>query len=142
MGMDAGTSRERLEAEGWKPRELGGFMGAAGPLWTRREAQGWRYGLLVEARHLNPAGAMHGGALVTLFDHVVSTVAWEACGRQACVTLQLDSQFLAAVKVGQFVEAGASVEHRTRGLMFMRGQLSAGGQTVLSGQAILKVMSG
>ena len=140
--MQTVVTREQLEAEGWKRRDLGGFIGAAGPLWTRREAQGWRYGLLVEDRHLNPAGVMHGGALTTLLDHVVSTVAWEACERRPCVTLQLDSQFLAAVKAGQFIEASASVKHRTRGLIFMQGQVSADGQAVLSGQAILKVMAG
>lgn len=140
--MQTGLTREQLEADGWKPRELAGFMGTAGPLWTRREAQGWRYGLLVGEQHLNPAGVMHGGALATLFDHVVSTVAWEACDRKPCVTVQLDSQFLAAVQVGQFVEGSARVQHRTRGLIFMQGQVSAAGQAVLSGQAILKVMGG
>lgn len=141
--MDTDSTRERLAAEGWKPRALGGYIGAAGPLWTRRDEQGWRYGLLVDERHLNPAGVMHGGALTTLLDHVVSTVAWEACERKPCVTLQLDSQFLAAVKAGQFIEASASVRYRTRGLVFMQGQVvSADGQSVLSGQAILKVMSG
>lgn len=117
-----------------------GFMGIAGPLWTRRDAASWRYGLLVDERHLNPAGVMHGGALSTLLDHVVSTVAWEACERQACVTLQLDSQFLSAVKAGQFIEAIAIVEHRTAGLIFMRGRVEAEGAAVMVGQAVLKVL--
>jgi uncharacterized protein (TIGR00369 family) len=132
---------ERLAAEGWKARELEGFIGIAGPLWTRRGDSGWRYGLLVEDRHLNPAGVMHGGALCTLLDHVISTVAWEACDRAPCVTLQLDSQFLAAVKAGQFIEASAAVEHRTRGMVFMRGRVEADGVAVLVGQAILRIVS-
>lgn len=138
--MNGASMRERLAAEGWKARELAGFIGTAGPLWTRRVDSGWRYGLLVEARHLNPAGVMHGGALCTLLDHVISTVAWEACDRTPCVTLQLDSQFLAAVKAGQFIEASATIEHRTKGMVFMRGRVQADGVAVLVGQAILKLV--
>lgn len=129
-----------LVSNGWKRRELGGFMGVAGPLWTRRDGATWRYGMLIDERHLNPAGVMHGGALSTLLDHVISTVAWEACNRQACVTVQLDSQFLSAVKAGQFIEAIAAVEHLTAAMVFMRGRLEADGATVMLGQAILKVV--
>jgi uncharacterized protein (TIGR00369 family) len=138
--MNHSMDMQRLQADGWKARELKGFMGIAGPLWTRRGAQGWCYGLLVDERHLNPVGVVHGGALCTLLDHVMSTVAWEACERKPCVTLQLDSQFLAAARAGQFIEASAVVEHRTAGTVFMRGRLEADGAAVMVGQAILKIV--
>ena len=140
MNHSTGISEERLQSQGWKRRDLAGFIGTAGPLLTRRDDSGWRYGLLVEDRHLNPAGVMHGGALCTLLDHVISTAAWEACDRTPCVTLQLDSQFLAAVKAGQFIEASATLEHRSTGMVFMRGRVEADGVAVLVGQAILKIV--
>ena len=31
--------------DGWKPRTLPGFAGLVGPLWTRKEDDGWAYGL-------------------------------------------------------------------------------------------------
>jgi uncharacterized protein (TIGR00369 family) len=130
----------RLQAANWKPRLLPGFMGTAGPLWTQREGEGWAYGLLVQAGHLNPAGVAHGGALLTLLDHAISTVAWQASGRLPCMTLQLDTHFLAPVRQGMFVEARASVSHRSHKLVFMRGQLVTGGQPVLDAQAIMKVV--
>ncbi|MBL0917578.1 MAG: PaaI family thioesterase [Hydrogenophaga sp.] len=141
MSHSTGTSEELLPLQGWKRRDLAGFIGTTGPLWTRRDDSGWRYGLLVEERHLNPAGVMHGGALCTLLDHVISTVAWEACDRTPCVTLQLDSQFLAAVKAGQFIEASATLEHRTKGMVFMRGRVEVDGAAVMVGQAILKIVN-
>jgi uncharacterized protein (TIGR00369 family) len=131
---------QRLVADGWKQRSLPGFIGAAGPLWTRREGDGWAYGLLPTAAHLNPADVVHGGALVTLVDHAISTVAWEASGRTACVTLQLDTHFIAAVREGQFIEARARVERRTRSLLFMRGGVTLEGEPVLGAQAIMKVV--
>jgi uncharacterized protein (TIGR00369 family) len=131
----------RLQAEGWKARDLPGFMGTAGPLWTRREGDGWAYGLLAEAKHLNPHGVVHGGALLALLDHAISTVAWEASARAPCVTIQLDTLFLAAVREGQFAEARASLSHRTGSLVFMRGDVMVGGTPVLGAQAILKAVS-
>lgn len=129
-----------LAAQGWRPRDLPGFIGAAGPLWTRREAQGWAYGLAIGAQHLNPAGVAHGGALVTLIDHTLSTVAWEANQRQPCLSLQLDTQFLAAVHPGQFALAQAHILRQTASLLFMQGQITVNGQPVLTAQALLKRM--
>jgi uncharacterized protein (TIGR00369 family) len=140
--MNPDDTRQRLASMGWRMRDLPGFIGQAGPLWTRREDAGWVYGLLCEARHLNPAARAHGGALVTLLDHAISTVAWEASDRAACVTLQLDTQFQGAVREGQFAQARAQVTHRTGGLIFLRGQVHADEQPVLVAQAILKVLPG
>lgn len=128
------------EASGWKQRSLPGFVGTAGPLWTRREGEGWAYGFQMEPAHLNPAGVVHGGALLTLVDHAISTVAWEASGRVPCVTLQLDSQFLTAVRQGQFVEARAQVAHRTHQMLFLQGSVAVDGQKVLLAQAIVKLV--
>ncbi len=128
------------EASGWKLRSLPGFVGRAGPLWTRREGEGWAYGIQMESAHLNPAGIAHGGALLTLVDHAISTVAWEASGRVPCVTLQLDSQFLTAVRQGQFAQARASVVHRTHQMFFLQGSVAVDGQRVLLAQAIVKAV--
>jgi uncharacterized protein (TIGR00369 family) len=125
---------------GWKARSLAGFIQHAGPLWARREGHGWAYGFAVGQQHLNPAGAAHGGALMTLMDHALSTVAWEACGRSPCVTLQLDSHFVSPVRPGQFVEARAQAMERTGSLVFMRGELRVGEGLVLTAQALMKAM--
>ena len=125
-------------SQGWKPHELPGFMGLAGPLWTRREDDGWAYGLQVQRQHLNPAGVLHGGALLTLVDHALSTVAWQSLQRQPCLTLQLDSQFLASVAEGGFVVVRARVTQRTRSLLFLQGLATVEDTPVLQAQAIMK----
>ncbi len=116
-------------------------METAGPLWTRKEGDAWAYGVLSGAQHLNPAGVVHGGMLLTLLDHAISTVAWEASGRASCVTVQLDTHFIGAVQKGEFAEARAEVSHRTRNLIFMRGTVVVAQNLVLSSQAILKVIA-
>ena len=131
----------QLEAQHWRQRVLPGFMGVAGPLWSRREGGSWAYGLLLAHSHLNPAGVAHGGALLTLIDHVMSTVAWEASGRTPCLTLQLDTQLLAPARAGQFVEARAQVVRRTHSLLFMQGSVTLDDAPILVAQAILKASS-
>ena len=137
---ESAITPQRLEAERWKARELTGHMGHIGPLWTRKEPEGWAYGLLAEAKHLNPVGVMHGGAISTLLDHVISSVAWEACGRLPCMTLQLDTHFIGPVRAGQLAQARAQLVQRTGSLAFLRGEVTVEGRAALTAQALMKIM--
>ncbi|HSW04354.1 PaaI family thioesterase [Aquabacterium sp.] len=139
--MDAPQTHDALTAQGWKQRSLAGFAGLIGPLWTRQEEISWAYGVLATADHLNPAGLVHGGMLTTLADHALSAIAWEALGRRACVTVQLDTHFLSAGRAGQFLEARGRVVRATSSLVFMQGQVSADGVDLVSASAILKVLA-
>ena len=124
--------------DGWKQRTLPGFIGAAGPLWTKRELAGWAYGVLAEERHLNPAGIVHGGMLCTLLDHALSTIAWEANERKPCVTVAFDVQFVAPASAGDFIVARGDVVRRTSTLTFMRGVLTVDEASIATASAVLK----
>lgn len=130
---------KELVQQNWKRRDLPGFMGCAGPLWTRREGDSWAYAFLADAAHLNPAGVVHGGALLTLLDHAISSVAWEACARQPCLTLQLDTHFIGPVRAGQLAQARARLVRRTGSLAFLHGEVAVEGGAVLTAQALMKV---
>lgn len=136
--METTDLRDTLASNGWRERALPGYIGLIGPLWTRKEAPGWAYGLLVTPAHLNPAGVAHGGLLTSLLDHALSTIAWEALERRLCVTVQLDTQFLAAATAGQFVEVRAEVVQITSSLVFMQGRASIEGAVIATASAILK----
>jgi len=134
------STATELEGKGWRLRSLDGFIQTAGPLWCRKADGQWHYGLLTEERHLNAAGLVHGGVLLTLFDHALSSIAWESAARRVCVTVQLNSQLHHAVKTSSFVEARARVVRRTRDLLFLEGGLFVGDAEVLTGQTLHKVM--
>jgi acyl-coenzyme A thioesterase PaaI-like protein len=78
--------------------------------------------------------------LTTLIDHVLSTVAWEACDRMPCVTVQLDTHFMAEVRAGQFAQARANITARTSSLVFMEGLVQVDDRPVLAARAIMKVL--
>jgi len=131
---------EALQLAGWRQRSLRGFADRMGPLWTRKEEDGWAYGILATPEHLNPAGFVHGGVLCALFDHVVSAVAWEAVGRRACVTVQLNTQFLAAAREGQFLEARGRIARATNTLVFVDGTIESEKTELLRGSSVQKIV--
>lgn len=111
------------DGEGWRAVTKPGFPAGLGTLWARRDEAGWECGLGLTESHLNAAGAVHGGVLMALGDHALSLAAWEAAGRQPCVTVQFGTQFLRTASPGLFLRARGRVTRLTRHLAFMRGEL-------------------
>lgn len=137
---DAGDIEQRLLAEGWRRRPLPGLIDRIGPLWVRREDTAWAYCLLAGPEHLNPAGVVHGGLLATLVDHALSAIAWQAIGRKPCVTVQLDTQFVAAGQAGQFLQARGRVVRATGSLVFVQGGVQAEGVELITASAVMKIV--
>lgn len=127
-------------SEGWKPLRAGGFPGIAGPYLGRREGNGWIYGFTAEARHLNVGGVVHGGALVAFADETLGMTLWEAAERRPLTTVQLNTQFIAAVREGEFVTLRAELLRRTRSLLFVRGLLRVEDRTVAALDGVWKIL--
>lgn len=139
--VDAANLRvTRLYDAGWKILNAGPFLNTIGPLLSKSEAASWRYGLMTRECHLNPGGTIHGGFLQATMDHVLSLLAWEAVSRNPCVSVHTDTQFLSAVRAGEFVEAYGVETYRTDGMIFMRGTLAVDDMPVLNAQAIFRIL--
>lgn len=138
--MNSNHTAATLEAEGWKLRELSGYVGLIGPLWTRKETSGWAYGILTGHQHLNPANIVHGGLLMSLLDHALSSIAWESTGRQTCVTVQMDAKFMASAGTGQFLRATGHITGTTSTMVFAHGDIQVEDRVLLSATALLKIL--
>lgn len=129
---------------GWKQRSgQGPFTQQVGPMWVKRETEGpdgSAYALLAEERHTNSRGVVHGGMLMTLADHVLGWIVWDAVDRAPCATVSLNSQFIAAVKPGDFVEMRGRIVRKTRSLIFIQGTATVDGKPVLTAEGIWKVL--
>ena len=129
-----------LQAQGWLPQKGSGpFFQLIGPLWKRRTGDVFEYAMLAEHRHLNSAGVVHGGLLVSLIDQVISQVVWYATDRLPMATVQLDSHFLAPAHEGDLIVASARITSKARSLAFVTGELAVDETTVLMTQAIMKL---
>jgi uncharacterized protein (TIGR00369 family) len=114
-------------ADGWRPLKAVPLPGGLGIPWAKNTGGRWSYGMPTGGEHTNVNGVVHGGVLMTLADHGLSLLAWEAAERAPCTTIQLNTHFLDAIAPGEFVELRGEVTRRTRGLVFLRGALLARG---------------
>lgn len=127
-------------AAGWHvfPWHAEGFPTLVGPFWAKQEADGMAYGLVAEDRHSNAHGIVHGGMLVTFLDQILGATCWEAAQRDAVVTIQLNTHFVAAARAGEFLEARAEAVRATKSIVFVRGQITVGERIVATADGVWK----
>ncbi|WP_095010886.1 PaaI family thioesterase [Tsuneonella mangrovi] len=127
------------EWAGWKTWAGDAFEQRAGPFYERREADGSMVAAFrAEQRHMNGAGFMHGGCLMTFADSALFTIATDEMADSRGVTLQLAGDFLASVNVGQLVEARGEVTRGGGKTVFVRGMVTADGVPALTFNGIIR----
>lgn len=94
-----------------------------------------------EKRHCNAGGMLHGGLLMSFADFALFAIAKEKL-EGAGVTVAFNSEFVAAGQAGQLVEATGEITRATRSLIFVRGQIFSGDQTIMSFSGIIKKVRG
>jgi uncharacterized protein (TIGR00369 family) len=127
------------EAEGWTELREPGYAALVGPIWERVEDDRALYALHVTSAHLNRNGTVHGGIILGLIDHALGHVSGRAHGQKQA-TVQLDVQFLAAPREGDFVVVCGMIVRQTRTLMFMRADVTVGDRTIAIGNGIWKLL--
>jgi uncharacterized protein (TIGR00369 family) len=127
-------------AAGWKPMRASDYPALVGPFLARREGDAWRYAFVAEQRHLNLGGVVHGGMLMSFADDALGATIFEAVGRRPVTTVQLNTQFIAPVRLGELVEARAEVLRHTRTVVFVRGLLEVAGRTAVHADGVWKIL--
>lgn len=130
---------EEGEWAGWSTWISDAFEQRAGPFYERAEEDGQRVSAFrSEKRHMNGAGFMHGGCLMTFADSALFTIARDAMGGSHGVTMNLSGDFLDAAREGQFIEARGEVTRAGGKTIYVRGIITADGQPVLSFTGIIR----
>lgn len=117
-----------------------GFTGLVGPLWFRRESDDIVFALRTEPKHCNVRGVVHGGLMVTLLDHVMGAHVWRVAGKAASATVSLNTDFVAAARAGDWIEARSRITRRGTGLAFVSGELVCDGKPIASAQGVWKIL--
>lgn len=134
---------QELRQQGWEIYQEGGpYVDMIGPLWVRGDIGQREYGLIIDRRHMNCNGVVHGGMLVSIIDQVISLVIRENVQDVPMATASLNTHFIDAVHDGDFLMASGVVQRRTRSLVFAHGELHVGDRLCLSAEAIMKLRSG
>jgi uncharacterized protein (TIGR00369 family) len=127
-------------AHGWQIVNNTAFGELIGPIWHRRDGDKMLFGIQVAPKHLNRAGNLHGGMLMSLADQSMAITARDATGSKRHATIELNTQFVGSVKPGEFVEARPEVVRPTRSVVFMAVKMFVGDRIVASANGIWKIL--
>ena len=111
-------------------RTAGDFILVNGPLYLYHQGDDVRLGFRVEKRHTNPMGICHGGMLASFCDMLLPISAHRVnreVGMRFLPTINLQIDYLASAKLGDWVEGRAEVLKVTRSLVFAQGLATANG---------------
>ena len=77
---------------------------------------------------------------MTFADQSMAMTARQATSVKRHATIELNTQFIGSVQLGQFVEAHAEVVRATRSVVFMEVKMFVEGRIVVSANGIWKIL--
>ncbi len=124
---------------GWKSwGPVDPFEAASGPFYVKTIDGEPTTALEVEEKHLNGAGGIHGGCLMTLADNAIFSIAWKHLRGAPCVTVHLAGDFTASARAGDVLLATGEVTRAGGSLVFVRGLVKCEETIVLSFNGVIK----
>lgn len=128
--------------EGFAPIESSSlFGGRNGPVYekTSEDGKDWVRGFLAQDKHCNAAGIVHGGMLMTFADIFISRAVM-AVADPPFVTLRMGCDFISPAFNGSWIEGRAQVTKRGREIVFLEGQITSRGKTVMNVTSQFKIL--
>jgi acyl-coenzyme A thioesterase PaaI-like protein len=135
------AAAEKLKSLGWSSVDASGFIALVGPLWHRVVDDVHEYALIAEDKHHNRRGVVQGGVLMTFADRTCGMTARFISGSPSLATVQFDTQFVDAAKIGEILLSKPRVIRATRSLIFMTTELTAGERCVAMASGVFKIMN-
>ena len=127
------------EFAGWYHWNHDPFETQSGPFYMRREEDGsYLSAFRADASHMNGAGFMHGGCMMTFADFALFAIATDELKGSNAVTMNLASDFLGSALPGALMEARGEVTRGGGKTIFVRGLITGDGNPVLSFTGIIR----
>src|SRR5262249_14912153 len=130
----------KLKSDGWSIVETSGFLHLAGPLWQRAVNGEHEYALITEDKHHNRRGLVQGGVLMTFADRTCGMTARYVSGKPTLATVQLDTHFVEAGKIGEVLISRPRVVRSTRSLIFMSTEVRADRRVLARANGVFKIL--
>lgn len=124
---------------------MAGFAAHIGPFFEKAEQVNGETvitrALVIDERHLNPEGVVHGGVTLTFMDYIIyRAIGDELTHNIQFATINLNTNFLAAAKQGQILYGQAKVNRKTRSVVFGDGEIYTEERSVMTGSGIWKII--
>ena len=130
----------KLKASGWTIAETTGFIHLMGPLWQRVVDGEHEYALVAQDKHHNRRGLVQGGVLMTFADRTCGMTARSVSGRPKLATVQLDTHFVEAGKIGETLVSKPRVVRSTRSLIFVSTEVTVDKRCIAMASGVFKIL--
>jgi acyl-coenzyme A thioesterase PaaI-like protein len=134
------ASEKQLKASGWTIVETTGFLHLVGPLWQRIVDGEPEFALITQDKHHNRRGLVQGGVLMTFADRACGMTARFVSGRQTLATVQLDTHFVEAGKIGEVLTCKPRVVRSTRRLIFLTAEVTVDKRCIAMANGVFKIL--
>ena len=131
---------EKLKSDGWKIVETSGFLNLIGPLWQRVVDGTHEYALATEDKHHNRRGLVQGGVIMTFADRTCGITARVVSGKPTLATVQLDTHFVEAGKIGEVLISRPHVVRSTRSLIFITTEVTVDKRCIAMASGVFKIL--
>jgi len=131
---------EKLKASGWTVVETTGFLHLVGPLWQRVVEGEHEYALVAQDKHHNRRGLVQGGVLMTFADRTCGMTARHVSGKPKLATVQLDTHFVEAGKIGETLISRPHVVRATRSLIFITTEITVDKRCIAMASGVFKIL--
>ena len=128
-----------LEA-GWSIMDDDGFIHLVGPDWHRMVGTDHEFAIVGQDKHRNRRGVVQGGVLMTLADRSCGMTARAASGADALATVQMDTFFVDAARIGELMISRPKALRATRSLIFMSTEVCVGDRVVATAHGVFKTV--
>ena len=130
----------KLKSDGWKIAETTGFMQLIGPLWERLVDGELEFALITEDKHHNRRGLVQGGVLMTFADRTCGITARFVSGKPTLATVQLDTHFVEASKIGEILISRPRLVRSTRSLIFITTEVTVDKRCIVMASGVFKIL--
>jgi acyl-coenzyme A thioesterase PaaI-like protein len=129
-----------IKQDGWSVVDTTGFIHLIGPLWERKVDGDYEFALITQDKHHNRRGMVQGGVMMTFADRTCGMTARYVTGRQHMATVQLDTHFVEAGKIGDILISRPRVVRSTRSLIFMSTEVFVDDRCVVMASGVFKIL--
>jgi acyl-coenzyme A thioesterase PaaI-like protein len=130
----------KLKSDGWSIVETSGFLHLIGPLWQRLVNGEHEYALITQDKHHNRRGLVQGGVLMTFADRTCGMTARYVSGKPTLATVQLDTHFVEAGKIGEVLTSKPRVVRSTRSLIFITTEVTVEKRVIAMANGVFKIL--
>jgi uncharacterized protein (TIGR00369 family) len=117
------------------------FNELVGPFYVKREGAAFSFGMVVEPKHRNSRGIVHGGMICTLIDFALGYAArYAADPPRSLVTTSLAVDFAANARPGDWIEARTDVMRKGTRVSFINCFVYLGETRIARGSGTFQVL--